>query len=51
MQAKENKTKKNPFFHIPPEDRIEFELEDIEKEEKELASEKILKKPENTSKE
>lgn len=44
MLPKEEKTKKDGFFHLPPEDRMEFALEDKEKQEKELAKEKVFHK-------
>ena len=44
MLSKENNSKKNAYFQLPPEDRMEFELEDKEKKEKEIAVEKVYDK-------
>lgn len=44
MLPNEKSVKKDVYFHLPPEDRLEFELEDKEKEEKEIATEKVIDK-------
>lgn len=44
MQFKEKNSKKESFFSLPTEDRIDFELEVKEKEEKEIVTEKIFNK-------
>ncbi|MBR3119886.1 hypothetical protein [Oceanobacillus profundus] len=44
MVSKEKKSSKDSFFSLPTEDRLDFELEDKEKEEKETATEKVFDK-------
>ncbi|WP_170138914.1 hypothetical protein [Oceanobacillus chungangensis] len=44
MVFKEQKSKKDSYFSLPTEDRINFALEDKEKEEKDTAAEKVLEK-------
>lgn len=43
MFADEKKLKKDAYFHLPQEDRIEFELEEKEKREKENATDNVFK--------
>lgn len=44
MLSKENKSKNDSYFSLPTEDRIDFELEDKEREEKETVTEKVFDK-------
>ncbi|MFC3039418.1 hypothetical protein ACFOGI_04080 [Virgibacillus xinjiangensis] len=44
MDTKKEKPQKNSFFRLPQEDRIDFELEDKQKQEKDTAAEKVLNK-------
>ena len=44
MLSKEKNVKPDTYFSLPSEDRIDFELENKEKEEKELTTEKIFDK-------
>ena len=39
---KEKNSTKEGYFHLAPEDRLEFELENQEKEEKEIITEKVF---------
>lgn len=42
MFPKEKNSTKEGYFHLAPEDRLEFELENQEKEEKEIITEKVF---------
>ncbi|WP_162800254.1 hypothetical protein [Oceanobacillus zhaokaii] len=44
MVSKEKKLKKDSYFSLPTEDRINFALEDKEREEKDTAAEKVFEK-------
>lgn len=42
MLSNEKKPPKDAYFHLPPEDRMEFELEDREQQEKNDVAEKVI---------
>ncbi|GGB38528.1 hypothetical protein F3157_11055 [Virgibacillus dakarensis] len=44
MAVKKKKSRKKKYFHLPVEDRREFELEVEEKEQKMIAAEKVFAK-------
>lgn len=44
MVPKEKNPKKDSYFNLSTEDRVDFELEEKEKEEKEIAKEKVFNK-------
>jgi len=50
MLSKEKNFKKDNYFNLPTEDRIDFEIESKEKEEKEMTTENIFKKLDEKSK-
>lgn len=43
MLFKEKSFKRDSYFNLPTEDRIDFEIESKEKEEKEMTTENIFK--------
>lgn len=44
MMTKDDRVKKEEYFSLPKEDRLSFEIEDMEKKKKDIAVEKVFKK-------
>ena len=50
MLSKEKNINQDTYFNLPAEDRIDLEIENKEKEEKEMTTENIFKKLDEKSK-